>query len=122
MHLLKKLACPYGESSLRTLRSRGARLNLLSLLIASQLFQALAAGRNLPLKDFYLRRLVRTLPPYYAILTVYFGLSNFLPHLQPARDSEHLYQLKEAEKVELLRRDSSLKAPKGTPAPAATDS
>src|SRR5438045_8562211 len=37
-------------------------------------------------------------------------------HLQPERDSDHLYQLKEGEKVELLRRDTSVRASKSAPA------
>ena len=44
-------------------------------------------------------------------------------HLQPARDADHLYQLKEGEKVELLRRDTSVRAPKSAaPSPAQPDS
>ena len=41
-------------------------------LIGGQLLQPIAAGEPLPLGRFYLRRLFRTLPPYYAVLPLYF--------------------------------------------------
>lgn len=44
-------------------------------LIGRQLLQPLAAGETIGLRKFYLSRLLRTLPCYYAILGVYFLLA-----------------------------------------------
>ena len=44
-------------------------------LIGGQLFKAVSRGNDLECGNFYLRRLLRTLPSYYAILAVYFLLS-----------------------------------------------
>jgi peptidoglycan/LPS O-acetylase OafA/YrhL len=41
-------------------------------LIANQLFSGLVSGRELSLKAFYTRRLLRTLPNYYVVLALYF--------------------------------------------------
>ncbi|HVT37160.1 MAG TPA: acyltransferase [Nevskiaceae bacterium] len=41
-------------------------------LIADQLFAGLAARRELSLRAFYARRLLRTLPDYYVVLALYF--------------------------------------------------
>jgi len=44
-------------------------------LIGGQLWKPLAAGEGVLLKEFYLRRLLRTLPAYYVVLGVYFVLA-----------------------------------------------
>jgi peptidoglycan/LPS O-acetylase OafA/YrhL len=47
-------------------------------LIGNQLFAGLAKGRTLSLKAFYIRRLLRTLPNYYAVLALYFALPSVM--------------------------------------------
>lgn len=41
-------------------------------LIGSQMFRPIAAGKNLNLRNFFLRRFLRTLPNFLAILLIYF--------------------------------------------------
>lgn len=41
-------------------------------LIGNQILSALAKGRDFSLKNFYIRRFLRTLPNYYFVLTLYF--------------------------------------------------
>ena len=48
---------------------------LSGFLIASQLFKELSRDNKVNISRFYLRRFLRTLPSYYAVLTVYFLLS-----------------------------------------------
>jgi peptidoglycan/LPS O-acetylase OafA/YrhL len=45
---------------------------LSGFLIANQIFAGLVHGRELSLKAFYARRLLRTLPNFYAVLALYF--------------------------------------------------
>ncbi|MEO7066782.1 MAG: acyltransferase [Rhodanobacter sp.] len=45
---------------------------LSGFLIGSQVFTPLAAGKRVGLTDFYLRRSFRTLPAFFAVLTIYF--------------------------------------------------
>ncbi len=44
-------------------------------LIANQIFVGIAEGQTLSLKAFYLRRELRTLPNFYAVLGLYFFVS-----------------------------------------------
>src|SRR5215469_867181 len=44
-------------------------------LIGGQFFKLLVEGNKIELGDFYLRRILRTLPSYYAVLAVYFLLN-----------------------------------------------
>lgn len=41
-------------------------------MIGDQIFAALAKGQNFSLKNFYIRRFLRTLPNYYFVLALYF--------------------------------------------------
>lgn len=47
-------------------------------LIGNQILSALAKGQSLSLKNFYIRRFLRTLPNYYFVLALYFIFPTFL--------------------------------------------
>lgn len=46
-------------------------------LIGSQIFAAIAQPRGLSLRRFYARRLLRTLPNFYVVLALYYGVPGF---------------------------------------------
>jgi peptidoglycan/LPS O-acetylase OafA/YrhL len=48
---------------------------LSGFLIGGQILKESAAARDISLKSFYVRRLLRTLPAYYVVLAIYFFLS-----------------------------------------------
>lgn len=50
---------------------------LSGFLISSQLFSQIKRGKDISLKNFYIKRFFRILPAYWVIVAIYFGFSGF---------------------------------------------